>query len=49
MGAAKRDQIELVRYLLTMGADSDLVSGNGFRAIDYAILAGFYEVALLLF
>lgn len=49
MGAAKRDHIEIVRYLLTMGADPDKVSGCGLIPVDYAILSGFYEVALVIF
>jgi len=32
-----------------MGADSDAISGNGLKAVEYAILAGFYEIALLLY
>ena len=46
MGAAKRDHLAVVRYLLTMNANTDFVSGCELKAVDYAILAGFYEVAL---
>ena len=49
MGAAKRDHIEVVRYLLTMGAETDKVSGCGLLAIEYAILGGFYETALTIY
>jgi hypothetical protein len=33
MGAAKKDKIEIVRYLLTMGADTELSSKSGLLAI----------------
>jgi hypothetical protein len=49
MGAAKRDKIQIVRYLLTMGANTDLLSSNGMIAVEFAILAGFYETALMIF
>lgn len=42
MGAAKRNQLNVVNYLLTMGANPDAISGSGLKTIDYAILAGFY-------
>ena len=47
IGAIKKDKIELVRYLLACNADADLVSGSGLKPIDYAVLAGFYEIALI--
>lgn len=49
MGAAKRDQLEVAEYLLKKEADTEKVSNSGFRAIDYAILMGFYEMALLIY
>lgn len=49
MGAAKRNQTGVVRYLLTMGANPDCVSGCGLKAIEYSILAGFYESAQVLY
>lgn len=49
MGAAKRDHIEVVRYLLSMGADTEKVSSSGLIAVEYSILAGFYEVSLAIF
>ena len=49
MGAAKRDHLEVVRYLLTMNANADFVSGCGLKAVEYAILGGFYEVALIVY
>lgn len=49
MGAAKRDHTQIVRYLLTMGADTSKVSACGLLAIEYAILNGFYETALVIY
>jgi hypothetical protein len=49
MGAAKRDHLDTVRYLLTMGADTAQVSGSGLLAVEYAILNGFYETALTIY
>lgn len=49
MGAAKRDHVEVVRYLLTMGADTTQVSGVGLLPVEYAILGGFYETALTIY
>ena len=48
MAAAKRDQIPAIKYLLERGADANLVSKNNLKAIQYAILPGFYEAGLLL-
>lgn len=39
----------MVRYLLTMNANPDEVSGSGLKPIDYAVLAGFYDIALVLY
>lgn len=49
MGAAKRDKIEIVRYLLTMGANTEVLNSNGLLAVEFAILGGFYETALVIF
>jgi hypothetical protein len=49
MGAAKRDHIELVRYLLSMGADPEKVSSCGLIAVEYSLLSGFYETSLVIF
>lgn len=49
MGAAKRDKTEVVNYLLIMGANTEVLSSNGFIAIEYAILSGFYETTLMIF
>ena len=39
----------MVRYLLSRDADVDIVSGSGLLAVEYAILNGFYETALVLY
>lgn len=49
MGASKRDHIQVVRYLLKMGADTEAVSGSGLLPVEYAILSGFYDTALTIF
>ena len=49
MGAAKRDHVETVRYLLTMGADTSIVSSCGLLPVEYAILGGFYQTALIIY
>lgn len=41
--------IEVVKYLLKSKADPEIVSGCGLKAVEYAILQGFYEVALLIY
>jgi hypothetical protein len=49
IGAVKRNKGNVVRYLLSLNANADEISGCALKAIDYAILAGFYEVALLVY
>jgi hypothetical protein len=39
----------MVRYLLAVDANPDEVSGSGLKPVDYAILAGFYDIALLVY
>jgi ankyrin repeat protein len=47
--AIKRNHIDIVRYLVENNADVNFVAKNGLRAIEYAILPGFYEIATILF
>jgi hypothetical protein len=49
MGAAKRDKTDVVKYLLVMGANPDTISLSGLIAVEYALLPGFYETALVIF
>ena len=49
MVACKRNHKEIVRYLLERGADVNLTSSIDFSTIDYAILPGYYEVALMIY
>lgn len=49
MGAAKRGHIQVVRYLLSMNASTDFISGCDLKAIDYPILAGFYDISLMIY
>ena len=49
MVTCKRNHKEIVRYLLGRGADVNLSGPNQLTTIDYAILPGFYEVALMLY
>lgn len=46
--AAKRNKLEIVRYLLAQKADADFLSSEGFLAIEYSILNGFYAVSQLI-
>lgn len=39
----------MVRYLLSVDASPDEVSGSGLKPIDYAILKGFYDIALVIY
>lgn len=39
----------MIRYLLSCNANADNVSKSGLYPVDYAILAGFYEAALLVY
>jgi ankyrin repeat protein len=39
---------EVVKALIENGADSDAVDEDGYRAIDYAIMYGREDVALIL-
>ena len=47
--SVQRNHKEIIRYLLERGADVNIVSPSGLSAIEYAILPGYYEVALLLY
>lgn len=49
MGAAKRDMAEVIKYLLKAKADPDIISASGLKAVEYAILQGFYDSALILY
>jgi ankyrin repeat protein len=49
IASAKRNRLELVQYLLSKNSDSAIYSKCALIALDYAILQGFYEVALVLF
>ena len=49
MVTCKRNHKEIVRYLLGRGADVNMSGPNQLTTIDYAILPGFYEVALMLY
>lgn len=46
MGAAKRDKLELVQYLLAHDCNADVISQTALTALDYAILQGNYECAV---
>ena len=45
MGAAKRDKLTMVEFLLANGCDTDIISPTGLTALDYAVLQGNYECA----
>jgi ankyrin repeat protein len=45
MFASKRNRLEILKILVEAGANIDPVSDLGLKAIDYSILAGFYENA----
>lgn len=47
--AARRNHLELVRYLLERGADVNVVTPVGISTLEYALLPGFYEIALLIY
>ena len=49
IGAIKKNKIELIRFLLSRNANADEISGCGLKPIEYAILAGFYEAALIVY
>lgn len=46
IAAAKRDNIELVQYLLDKGSNIDVIGKTGLTALDYAVLQGNYNCAL---
>lgn len=43
MAASKRDRLEILKLLIENGADVNCVSDLGLKAIEYSILAGFYD------
>jgi hypothetical protein len=49
IGAVKKNKLEMVRFLLVFNASPNEISGSGLKAVDYAILGGFYDIALLLY
>lgn len=49
MHACKRNRLEILKILVEAGANVNPVSDLGLKAIDYSILAGFYENASYLY
>ena len=49
MAAVKRNHIVVVNYLLKNGANPNFLSDCGLRIIDFAVLAGFYDIALKIY
>lgn len=49
IAAIKRNHTKVVKYLLQNNADPDYLTGFGLKTIEFAILPGFYEIALLLY
>lgn len=49
MWAAKRDNAYMLSNLLDAGADLNLVSNEGYTALDYAIVHGNYRPALFIY
>lgn len=49
ISAVKRKHLDVVKYLLNKGANPDYVDKAGFKAIDYAILPGYYEIAQIIY
>ena len=45
----KRNHLHLVRYLLDKGANPEHKTNQGLLVIEYAILQGLYEVALMIY
>jgi hypothetical protein len=39
----------MVRLLLVFNANPNEVSGSGLKPVDYAILGGFYDIALVIY
>ncbi len=48
MGSAKRGRLEIVEYLLSKGANAEMVSNCGLNVLDYAILQGLYDISLII-
>lgn len=49
IAAVKRNHLRLVKYLVEQGANCSFVSIFGLTPIEFAILPGYYEIALLLY
>lgn len=49
MGAVKRYRTEIVEYLLSKGANAEIVSNSGLHVLDYAILQGLYDISLIIY
>lgn len=49
MGAAKRGRLEIVEYLLSKGANAEVVSNCGLNVLDYVILQGLYDISLIVY
>lgn len=43
MAASKRDRVEILKLLIENGADVNCISDLGLKAIEYSILAGYYD------
>lgn len=49
VAAVKRNHIRIVRYLLGLGADYKFTTPYGLSTLEFAILPGYYEIALLIY
>lgn len=48
--AAKRDRLNILKYLIEKGADIDYRNQTtNLQIIEYALLAGFYEIVFYLY
>jgi hypothetical protein len=48
IAAVRRNHIRIARYLLEHRADFDFITPYGLTTLDFAILAGYYEIAQLI-
>lgn len=46
--AVENGELEMVKYLLSMGADPDVIQEDGSYALHFAVLYGYYDIAELL-
>ena len=49
IGAIKKNKKEIVEYLVNKGADVNFLATTSISVIEYAILPGYYEIALYLY